>query len=215
MRIVAGGGVMLQTTSPQKVLHLTGEASFSPVLDDDAWPIPPTKPAITIPGIKEDGSHFPVEKIEAHVKGLQHQALSVFVFYQGELLIQQRAAEKYHCGGLWANTCCSHPHFGEDVADAADRRLMEELGFKLPIEQRLIVEYSADVGGGLWERERVHMFRAEIADKSQLEVKMNPAEVQDCRWISCEALREEIETSPEMFTPWFRIYVKEYPSLDF
>ena len=215
MCFVTGSGLMLQTTSPQKVLYLTGEASFSPITPEGVWPIPPTDPPITIPGINEDGSHFPVEKIEAHVKGLHHQALSIFVFCQGELLIQQRAAEKYHCGGLWANTCCSHPHFGEDVADAADRRLMEELGFLLPLEQRLIVEYSADVGNGLWERERVHMFRTEIASKDQLAIALNPEEVQACRWVTCEALREEIDAHPEIFTPWYRIYVKEYARLDF
>jgi len=215
MRALAGCGVMLQSISLPKVLQLVEDVETNRALDDEVWPLPPTNPAITISGINPDGSHFPIEKIEAHVKGLHHQALSIFVLCGDELLIQQRASEKYHCGGLWANTCCSHPHFGEDVAAAADRRLQEELGFQLPLEQRLIVEYSADVGNGLWERERVHMFRADVRSKTDVKVLANPSEVEAFHWVSRAELRNEIERSPHRFTPWFRIYVKEYPELNF
>ena len=205
---------MMQSEIPERVLHLTPDQESGPQPITGEWPIPPTNPPITIPGINADGSHFPIEKIEAHIKGQHHQALSVFVFSGDELLIQRRAFEKYHCGGLWANTCCTHPHFGENIDAAVQRRLQEELGFQTPVEQRLIVEYSADVGNGLWERERVHMFRTNIA-KTDIEIKPNPDEVCEVRWINADELRQEINNHPENFTPWFRIYVNEYPELDF
>jgi len=205
---------MLQEQVPERVLYLTPDQEDGPAPFKGEWPVPATNPPITIPGINADGSHFPVEKIEAHIKGLHHQALSVFIFSGDELLIQRRACEKYHCGGQWANTCCTHPHFGEDIEVAAQRRLQEELGFQTPLDQRLIVEYSADVGNGLWERERVHMFRTDIA-KSDITIRPNPEEVCETRWISAKDLYKEIQESPENFTPWFKIYVSEYPELDF
>ena len=199
-----------------EVLFLTPDAEDGPdgSADNKAWPIAPSDPPIMIPGIAADDSLYPVEKIEAHVKGLHHLALSVFVFDGPRLLIQRRAFGKYHCGGQWANTCCTHPHMGEDIKQAAKRRLKEELGFSLPIEERLIVEYSADVGGGLWERERVHMFRAE-ASAIDLEIDLNPDEVCETKWVTGDELRAEMGAKPADFTPWFRIYVNRYPALDF
>ena len=78
---------------------------------------------ITIPAIAADESLYPIEKIEAHRLGVLHQAVSIFVFCGADLLVQRRAAGKYHCGGLWANSCCSHPHWGETLQDCAERRL--------------------------------------------------------------------------------------------
>lgn len=173
-----------------------------------------TNPPIMIPGINADGSLYPVEKIEAHVKDLHHLAVSVFIFSGDELLIQQRAVSKYHCGGLWANTCCTHPHFGEDPAVAAERRLKEELGFTTPLQERRIVEYAADVGNGLWERERVHMFQTDIP-KEQISIAPNPDEVADTRWITAQQLHLEIKQNPQIFTPWFQIYLERYPDLIF
>ena len=173
-----------------------------------------TSPEILIPGISPDGTLYPVEKMEAHIRGLHHLAVSVFVFDRDDLLIQRRATGKYHCGGQWANTCCTHPHWNEDVTAAASRRLGEELGFTLPIEQRLVVEYSADVGGGLWEKERVHMYRADI-DRAALRIVPNAHEVAETRWVSSETLRDEIAQRPDAFTPWFRIYLNRYPNLNF
>ncbi len=198
----------------KEVLFLTPDAESGPAEITGDWPIAPTNPAIMIPGINDDGTQFPLEKIEAHVLGIHHLALSVFVFSGDELLIQRRARDKYHCGGLWANTCCTHPHWGENIAVAAQRRLQEELGFRLPVNERLIVEYSADVGGGLWERERVHMFRSDVA-KEELVVAMNPDEVCETRWVTGEALRAEIAHNPSVYTPWFRIYLNQYPDLNF
>lgn len=175
-----------------------------------------TDPKIMIPGINADGSLYPIEKIEAHQKGAHHLAISIFVFDGDELLIQQRALDKYHCGGQWANTCCTHPHWGEDPRLAASRRLQEELGFSVPLEERLIVEYSADVGNGLWEKERVYMFRADVA-KGDVEsmCDLNPDEVKDIRWITAGALRQDMAQYPAHYTPWFRIYVERFSDLNF
>ena len=197
------------------VLYLTPDAADGPNEDAQAsCTLTPSDPAIMIPGISADGSLFPIEKIEAHIKGVHHLALSVFIFDGDELLIQRRADCKYHCGGQWANTCCTHPHMGENINDAVSRRLDEELGIRIDVEPKRIVEYSADVGNGLWERERVHMFRAE-AKKQDLEYTLNPEEVAEIRWIRAKDLHQEILDTPEKFTPWFRIYVSKFPALDF
>ena len=198
-----------------EVLYLTPDATDGP--DSAAMStctLEPSDPAIMIPGISDDGSLFPIEKIEAHIKGVHHLALSVFIFDGDELLIQRRADSKYHCGGQWANTCCTHPHMGEPMENAVSRRLQEELGISITTEAKRIVEYSADVGNGLWERERVHMFRAE-ASKDELLYTLNPEEVAEIRWIKAKDLHNEITETPEIFTPWFRIYVSKFPELDF
>lgn len=176
--------------------------------------IKPSDPAIMIPGIDDTGTFYPVEKIEAHVKGLHHLALSIFIFDGDELLIQRRAFNKYHCGGQWANTCCTHPHFGEDICTAAHRRLKEEIGFTVPLTEKRIIEYSADVGGGLWEREQVHMFHASVR-KSDIKIELNPEEVCDTKWVTAEELHQRMTETPDDFTPWFRIYLKHFPELNF
>ena len=164
-----------------EVLYLTPDDMGGPQMEAGTHSIlNSSEPGILIPGISPDGQFFAVEKMRAHREGIHHLALSVFVFDGEELLIQRRAIDKYHCGGQWANTCCTHPHMGEDIEVAAQRRLKEELGFTLPVEEKLIVEYSADVGNGLWERERVHMFCAEVS-KHDLKVNPNPEEVCDTR----------------------------------
>ncbi|MEM1287503.1 MAG: isopentenyl-diphosphate Delta-isomerase [Pseudomonadota bacterium] len=168
---------------------------------------------ITIPAIAADGSLFPMEKMEAHRTGQLHLAISVFVLSpNGDLLIQQRALHKYHCGAQWANTCCSHPHWGEDVATAANRRLQEELGFELPLEAKGVIKYRADVGNGLIEHERVHMFRG-FAEPQSLRLQLNEEEVAQVKWISLAALQSQMAREPEHFTPWFRIYVSNFMSL--
>ena len=198
-----------------EVLYLTPDDLGGPSLDTNNAPLPTSsEPPIFIPGIGPDGRFFAVEKIRAHREGIHHLALSIFVFDGEELLIQRRADHKYHCGGQWANTCCTHPHLGEDAETAAKRRLQEELGFSIPVEEKLVVEYSADVGNGLWERERVHMFCAK-ASKKTLHVLPNPEEVSETRWISAAELHQEIQKNPNNFTPWFRIYLKRFPDLTF
>jgi isopentenyl-diphosphate delta-isomerase len=167
--------------------------------------------AITIPAIAEDGSLYPIEKLEAHRRGIQHLAISVFVFSRDRLLIQRRAMDKYHCGGLWANTCCTHPHWGESPEASAPRRLREELGITgLTLEPLGIIDYRAEVGGGLIENERVHMFRA-VADV--VELCPNPEEVCDTRWVTLPDLVSEVRATPQAFTPWFRIYIDQWAEM--
>lgn len=197
----------------EEVVNLTPNASDGPD-EDIICDLAPSDPPIMIPGINADGSLYPVEKIKAHTDGLHHLALSVFVFDGDKLLIQRRALDKYHCGGQWANTCCTHPHMYEDIEEAATRRLQEELGFSVPVEKKLVVEYSANVGGGLWEHERVHMFHAE-ADSNTLKLDLNPDEVCETRWINAEDLRADMAKNPNLYTPWFRIYLNRFPKLDF
>lgn len=198
-----------------EILYLTPDADEGQrESSDSSIRIPVSDPPIMIPGIAPDGSLYPIEKIKAHLEGKHHLALSVFVFDGDELLIQQRARDKYHCGGEWANTCCTHPHMDEDPMAAAKRRLMEELGFTVDLEEKRIVEYSADVGNGLWERERVHMFRADVS-KNDITLELNPEEVCATRWIKADTLREELSANPDLYTPWFRIYMTRFPEFEF
>jgi len=198
-----------------EVLYLTPDAPDGPDQDAmDACELSPTNPPIMIPGINADETLYPIEKIQAHIEGVHHLALSVFIFDGDKLLIQRRAFGKYHCGGQWANTCCTHPHFGEDIETAAHRRLKEELGFTVPVEERLIVEYSANVGGGLWERERVHMFRADVK-KQDIQENLNPEEVCEIKWVTGDELKADMKKNPAHYTPWFRIYLNRYPDLNF
>lgn len=169
---------------------------------------------IIIPAIAGDGSLYPVEKMAAHRQGLLHLAVSVFVFDGDRLLIQKRASSKYHCGGQWANTCCSHPHWDELIEVCAERRLEEELGFSLPLTRHQTVDYEANVGGGLSEHERVTLFSAQ-ADRKTLAIRPNPEEVEDVRWILPGDLAREVAATPDAFTPWFRIYLQRFPDLAF
>jgi isopentenyl-diphosphate delta-isomerase len=169
---------------------------------------------IMIPAVAEDGSLFPIEKMHAHVMGQLHLAVSVFVFDGDFLLLQKRAAGKYHCGGLWANSCCTHPHWRETLEVCAVRRLREELGVSLVLTRHQTVDYEADVGNGLREHERVTLFSAS-ADRRRLVPAPDPAEVEATRWISLNALRREAATYPERFTPWLRIYLDRFPDLEF
>ena len=168
---------------------------------------------ILISAIARDGTLFPMEKMRVHEQAQFHLAISVFVFDRGDLLIQKRARSKYHCGGLWANTCCSHPNWTETLAACASRRLGEELGFTLPLAEQCVVEYSADVGNGLHEHERVSFFTAQ-ARREDLRIFPNPEEVETTRWISPAQLAREITADPEAFTPWFRIYAERFPTFE-
>ncbi len=156
-----------------------------------------------------NGMLTPVEKLEAHLQGLRHKAISVFVMNGDRVLIQQRALGKYHTPGLWANTCCTHPHWGEAAEDCARRRLREELGITgLALDPRDRVEYRAEVGAGLIEHELVDIFTAEAGP--DLPVTPNPDEVMAVRWVPLPRLRDEVTRDPARFTPWLRIYLAEH-----
>lgn len=169
-------------------------------------------PEIIIPAIAEDGSLFPIEKMEAHRTAQQHLAISVFVFSGSRLLIQQRAASKYHCPGKWANTCCSHPHWGETVENAATRRIGEELGISVPLSKTSVFDYRADVGGGLIENERVHVF-AGHADETGLAMSLNAEEVSATRWVEVSELSALLAEQSDSLCPWFAIYISHWDEL--
>lgn len=143
-----------------------------------------------------------MEKMEAHRAGLLHRAFSVFILNsKGELLLQQRAHHKYHSGGLWTNTCCSHPRDGESVLDAGRRRLVEEMGMQCQLAKGFDFIYRSELDGGLVEHEFDHV----LFGTSDVAPVVNPDEVADYRYVSFEALRKEISAGPERFTTWFRI----------
>jgi len=156
----------------------------------------------------EDGILKPVEKLEVHQRGLRHKAVSVFVMHEGRLLIQRRAMEKYHTPGLWANTCCTHPHWEENVATCAARRLTEELGFTTPLHHRNQIEYRADVFMGLIEHEVVDVFTADLSALPK--VAPNPTEVMEVAWVTLDELNTQIANRPERFTPWVKIYIDKH-----
>jgi isopentenyl-diphosphate delta-isomerase len=156
-----------------------------------------------------EGKLQPVEKLEAHLKGLRHKAVSVFVMNRGRVLIQQRALGKYHTPGLWANTCCTHPTWDEDDTVCAVRRLNEELGITgLNPEFRDQIEYRADVGGGLIEHEVVQVYLAEAPDNLALE--LNPDEVMTTKWLDFCELANDVARNPDIYTPWLRIYLNDH-----
>ena len=156
-----------------------------------------------------DGELKPVEKLEVHRKGLRHKAVSVFVLDGENVLLQRRALTKYHTPGLWANTCCTHPEWGEAPAACAVRRLREELGIEhLYPAFRDTVEYRADVGNGLIEHEVVDIFTA-IAER-KMKVSPNPEEVAQVEWVGFYDLTAEVARRPERFVPWLRIYLQEH-----
>ena len=142
-----------------------------------------------------------MEKLQAHREGKLHRAISVFIYNrQGELLLQQRASDKYHSAGLWSNTCCSHPRPGENTLAAAERRLKEEMGWHCKLEHRYEFIYKASLDQDLVEHEYDHVFVGINDARPQL----NSAEVMAYRWISPETLLQELQEEPGKFTYWFR-----------
>ena len=152
---------------------------------------------------------MPVDKLDAHLRGLRHKAVSVFVMHGDRILIQRRALGKYHTPGLWANTCCTHPLWEETGLACATRRLDEELGITgLTLEYRDTVEYRADVGGGMVEHEVVDIFVSKVTTVPDL--SPNPDEVMAVRWVPYADLRQQVVNDPGRFTPWLRIYLDTY-----
>lgn len=142
------------------------------------------------------------EKLKAHKEGKLHRAFSIFVFNsEGKLLLQQRALSKYHCPGLWANTCCSHPRPNETVEAAAHRRLVEEMGFDCPLKEIFSFTYKAKFDNGLMEHEFDHILLGRFDGTP----KANPEEVESWKWVGIDELKQDINANPGRYAYWFRI----------
>ena len=140
-------------------------------------------------------------KLQAHQEGLLHRAFSLFVFdSRGRLLLQRRAPEKYHSGGLWTNTCCGHPRDGEPTEDAAHRRLGEEMGFDCALQEVTAFTYEAQVTGGLIEHEFDHVY----IGCHDGEPAPNPDEASNWMWIEPHQLLSWMDAEPALFTVWFK-----------
>ena len=145
-------------------------------------------------------------KMQAHEKAVLHRAFSVFIFNdEGELMLQQRAAHKYHSPLLWTNTCCSHQRDGESNIEAGKRRLIEEMGFKTNLKEIFSFVYKAPFDNGLTEHELDHVMIGNFNGTP----KINPDEVASYKWMTLEAVKKDIELQPKLYTAWFKIIFKE------
>ena len=148
-------------------------------------------------------------KMEAHEKAVLHRAFSVFIFNtKGELMLQQRAAHKYHSPLLWTNTCCSHQRDGESNIVAGKRRLEEEMGFKTDLKEVFSFVYKAPFDNGLTEHELDHI----MVGHYEAAPVINSEEVEAWKWMPLEAVKADIKQQPELYTEWFKIIFNEFYS---
>ncbi|PQB04805.1 isopentenyl-diphosphate Delta-isomerase [Aureitalea marina] len=146
-------------------------------------------------------------KQEAHIKGVLHRAFSVFIFNEaGELMLQQRAAHKYHSPLLWTNTCCSHQRDGETTLEAGKRRLQEEMGFSTPLKEATSFIYKAPFDNGLTEHEFDHV----VIGQYEGEPEINPEEVESWKWMAMSEIRKDMDRHPDQYTAWFKIIFDKY-----
>lgn len=146
-------------------------------------------------------------KLEAHQKAVLHRAFSVFIFNdKNELMLQQRALDKYHSPGLWANTCCSHQRDGETSIEAGKRRLMEEMGFSTEIKETISFIYKAPFDNGLTEHELDHILVGTFEGKPNI----NPDEVAAWKWMDLEMVKTDIQNKPSLYTEWFKIIFDKF-----
>lgn len=149
----------------------------------------------------QDGRLSIMEKIKVHCLGVLHSAVSVFIFNdRNELLLQKRAASKYHSPGKWTNTCCTHPSPEETPISSAQRRLREEMGLVAVLTEVFTFSYKADVDNGLIENEFDHVFLGISNQKPS----PNPAEVSDWSWVTIEELKQELIGHPERYSAWLQ-----------
>lgn len=150
-----------------------------------------------------------MEKLEAHQKALLHRAFSILLFNtKGELLLQKRAGTKYHSGGLWSNTCCSHPLPDETMEQATKRKLLQEMGIEVNLEFAYKFIYKADLDKNLTEHECDHVFIGQFDGVPNI----NPDEVEDWKYISLSKLKEDIRKQPDQFTAWFKL-IMQHPEM--
>ena len=147
------------------------------------------------------------EKLYVHKEGLLHRAFSVILFNDKyEILLQKRAFDKYHCGGLWANSCCSHPLKGEDSLNTVHRRVREELGCHCDVDYLFTFKYKAEFDNGLIENEIDNVFIGVV--KGELDI--NKGEVEMVKWMDVNELMLNMEKYPDIYVPWFKIIMNEY-----
>lgn len=148
-----------------------------------------------------------MEKIAAHEQALLHRAFSVFILNDNnEIMLQQRAQSKYHSPLLWTNTCCSHQRPGETNIQAGKRRLREEMGFEVDLQELFHFIYKAPFDNGLTEHELDHVMIGKFND----EPNINKEEVEDWKWMSIEAIKEDMQQNPDVYTVWFKIIFDEF-----
>ncbi len=146
-------------------------------------------------------------KMEAHEKAVLHRAFSVFIMNKkGEIMLQQRAAHKYHSPLLWTNTCCSHQRVGESNVEAGKRRLREEMGFETDLKELFSFIYKAQFGNGLTEHELDHV----MLGRYEHEPGINPEEVASWKWMYPEDIRRDISKNPGEYTAWFKIIFEKF-----
>ncbi|MBT8285396.1 MAG: isopentenyl-diphosphate Delta-isomerase [Flavobacteriaceae bacterium] len=146
-------------------------------------------------------------KMEAHEKAVLHRAFSVFIMNtKGETMLQQRAAKKYHSPLLWTNTCCSHQRLGETNLQAGKRRLQEEMGFQTELKELFSFIYKAPFDNGLTEHELDHV----MVGYYEGDPEINPEEVEAWKWMKPDEIRNDIQTSPESYTAWFKIIFERF-----
>ena len=151
---------------------------------------------------KNDNQIGFMPKLEAHQKGVLHRAFSIFIFNNKyELLLQKRASSKYHSGGLWTNTCCSHPREDEDILDAANRRLIEEMGIETSLRKVYEFTYKAELDNDLTEHEFDHVFYGVVITNPVI----NKDEAEDFKWVDMETLNNDIIKNENNYTVWFKI----------
>ena len=148
-----------------------------------------------------------MNKMEAHEKAVLHRAFSVFILNdKNEVMLQQRAHHKYHSPLLWTNTCCSHQRAGETNIEAGKRRLSEEMGFVVELKELFHFIYKAPFDNGLTEHELDHVM---IGYSNQTPV-INPEEVESWKWMTIEAIKEDMTLHPELYTVWFKIIFDKF-----
>ena len=151
-----------------------------------------------------------MEKLEAHKKGILHRAFSILLFNsKGEILLQKRALHKYHSGGLWTNTCCSHPLPGEEMKEATSRKLKQEMGIDAKTDFLYKFTYRAPFNNGLVENEMDHVYTGIFNGTPNI----NTEEVEAWKFMNVESLKKDITENPHHYTAWFKL-IMNHPQLE-
>jgi len=148
-----------------------------------------------------------MNKMEAHEKAVLHRAFSIFVLNDNnEVMLQQRAHQKYHSPLLWTNTCCSHQRAGESNIEAGRRRLFEEMGFEVQLKELFHFIYKAPFDNGLTEHELDHV----MIGYYNGEPIINDDEVESWKWMKIEEIKEDMIRNSAIYTVWFKIIFDEF-----